>query len=221
MVPKNCNAFHSEVIYPYLLIVNSIPHLKLFLFILQGRVSKWYKTRYSNPEKTSISQHILHQYWYTCPITVHQNPQHRSQLFHLPHSCSAAINRATWSGITCDSRTSFWQFLHPVVKYFTQQTLPTTNKKHFFMSILCIESFCPQTHNRTLLFGSTPFKHCCHFDYWNQPLNMPICYQDCHETGLCCCLVIHIKNVLHPLQLLYLHLWSIYWLSLIIIWTKV
>jgi hypothetical protein len=32
--------------------------------------------------------------------------------------------------------------------------------------------------NRTLLFGSTPFKHSRHFGYWNQPLNMVmyICY---------------------------------------------
>jgi hypothetical protein len=27
---------------------------------------------------------------------------------------------------------------------FTRQTLPTVNRKHFFMNILCIESFCPQ-----------------------------------------------------------------------------
>jgi hypothetical protein len=44
---------------------------------------------------------------------------------------------------------------HPVVNRFTRQTLPTINRKHFFMNILCIESFCPQkTHKRTLLFGS-------------------------------------------------------------------
>jgi hypothetical protein len=33
---------------------------------------------------------------------------------------------------------------HPVVNRFTRQTLPTVNRKHFFMNILCIESFCPQ-----------------------------------------------------------------------------
>jgi hypothetical protein len=39
-----------------------------------------------------------------------------------------------------------------------------------------------------LLFGSTLLKLGCHFDYWNQPLDMHmhICYLDCHEAGLCC-----------------------------------
>jgi hypothetical protein len=38
--------------------------------------------------------------------------------------------------------------------------LQTVNRKHFFMNILCIKSFCLQkkTYNRTLLFGSTPPK---------------------------------------------------------------
>jgi hypothetical protein len=38
-----------------------------------------------------------------------------------------------------------------------QQTLPPINRKHFFMDILCIESFCPRKmHSRTLVFGSIP-----------------------------------------------------------------
>jgi hypothetical protein len=42
----------------------------------------------------------------------------------------------------------------PVVNFFTRQTLPTVNRKHFFMKILRVESSCPQkTHNITLLFG--------------------------------------------------------------------
>jgi hypothetical protein len=49
-------------------------------------------------------------------------------------------------------------------------------------------------HNRTLLFGNTLLKLGGHFGYLNQPLNMRmrVCYQDFHEAGLCCCLVIHI-----------------------------
>jgi hypothetical protein len=35
------------------------------------------------------------------------------------------------------------------------------------------------------------------------------------KMGLCCYLVIHIENLLHPLQLFYFHLWPIYRLSLI------
>jgi hypothetical protein len=64
-----------------------------------------------------------------------------------------------------------------------------------------------------LLFSSIFLKHGHHFAYWNQHLNMHmcICYLDCHEVGLCCHLVIHIENLLHPLQLFYFHLWPIYW----------
>jgi hypothetical protein len=60
------------------------------------------------------------------------------------------------------------------------------------MNILCIESFCPQKHNRTLLFCNILLKHGGHFNFSNQPLNMSkhVCYLDCHEAGLCCYLVI-------------------------------
>jgi hypothetical protein len=70
----------------------------------------------------------------------------------------------------------------------------TVNRKHSFMNILCIESFCPQTHTRKLLFGSTILNHGSHSDYWNHPMNMSmrVCYLDCHEAGLCCYLMIHI-----------------------------
>jgi hypothetical protein len=70
-------------------------------------------------------------------------------------------------------------------------------------------------HNRTLLFGSILLMHGRHFDYWNQTLKMRmrVCYLDCHEAGLCCYLVIHIENLLRPLQLFYFHFWPIYWLS--------
>jgi hypothetical protein len=78
--------------------------------------------------------------------------------------------------------------------------------------------FCPEkTHNITLLFGSSLLNHGPHFDYWNQSLNMCVrfCYLDCHGDGLCCYLVKHIENQLHPLKLFYFHLWPIYWLSLV------
>jgi hypothetical protein len=62
------------------------------------------------------------------------------------------------------------EFLDQVVNRFTLQTLPTVHRKHFFMNILCTESFCQQkTHNRTLLLSSTLLKHGRQFDYWNQP----------------------------------------------------
>jgi hypothetical protein len=86
------------------------------------------------------------------------------------------------------------------------------------MNILCTESFCPQKrHNRTQLFGSIHLKHGRRFYHWNQPLNtrMSICFLDRREAGLCCYLVIHIGNLLRPLQQFYFHLWPIYWLSLV------
>jgi hypothetical protein len=46
-------------------------------------------------------------------------------------------------GITCDFRTFLRGFLDPAVKRLTRQTLPTVNRKHFFMNVLCNESFCP------------------------------------------------------------------------------
>jgi hypothetical protein len=59
----------------------------------------------------------------------------------------------------------------------------------------------PKTHNRTPIFGGILLKHGRHFDYCNPPLNlsMLVCYLDCHESGLCCYLVIHIENLLRPL----------------------
>jgi hypothetical protein len=86
--------------------------------------------------------------------------------------------------------------------YFSWQTLPTTNRKHFFMNILYTESFClRKTQNRTLPLGSMLLEHGHQFYYWNQPLIicMRVCYLDHHEAGLCCYTVMNIKNLLHPL----------------------
>jgi hypothetical protein len=46
---------------------------------------------------------------------------------------------------------------------------------------------------------------------------MLIYYRDCNEAGLCCYLVIHIGNLLRPLQVFYFHLRHIYWLSLLVL----
>jgi hypothetical protein len=166
-------------------------------------------------KETFISRHILHQHWNNCPIAlpVRRNPQHKN-LFSVA-SATSAPDRASSATFECHS------LLDPVVNLFTRQTFPILNRKHFFMNILCIESFCPQkTQNRTLLFGNRLLKHGRHFDYWNKPLTirMPIFYLDRYEAGLCWYLVVHIhvENLLRPLQLFYFHLWPIYWLSLVI-----
>jgi hypothetical protein len=89
----------------------------------------------------------------------------------------------------------------------TRQTLPTVDRKHFLTTILCIESFCPKkirTKERcfsvvhfssmvTILVIETSMWTCAWRGY----------YLDYYEAGLCCYLVIHIENLLHPLQLFY------------------
>jgi hypothetical protein len=103
---------------------------------------------------------------------------------------------------------------------FKQQTLPSIDRKHFFMNILCIDSFCLQksTQNRMLIFGCIHLKHGRHLYYWKQPLNMRIraFYLDYYEAELCCYLMIHIGNVtsmiavLHPFVTYLLTLSHIY-----------
>jgi hypothetical protein len=164
--------------------------------------------------KKNISRHILYQHWYTCPIALpmRRNRQHRSILTVVSATSASQFQPRHQRNVCL-----------PVVNRFTRQTLPTISRKHFFMNILCIESFCSQkTHKRTLLFCGKFLKHGRHSDYWNQPLNMRmhVCYLDCHEARLYCYLVIHIQNLLRPLQLFDFHLWPIYWLSLQILFEE-
>jgi hypothetical protein len=136
-----------------------------------------------------FSRHILHQHWHTCPIALplRRNPQHRSLLIVVSATSAPPFQPLHHQRNVC----------HQVVNRFTRQTLPTANRKHVYMNIRHIESFCPQkAHNRTLLFGSTLLKHGPRYDYWNQRLNMRmrVYYLNCHEAGLCCYLVIHIRR---------------------------
>jgi hypothetical protein len=126
-----------------------------------------------------------------------------------------------WSGITCDFPTSWENFLTQLWTALRRQTLPTVNRKHFYgypLQWVLLPTKKKKTHNGTLLLDTILLKHCRHFDYWNQPLNMlmRVCYLDYHEAGLFCYLVIHIENILHPLQLFYFNLCPIYWLSLVL-----
>jgi hypothetical protein len=139
-------------------------------------------------------------------------------LIHLSHRFTSASKSAPQKSFDCClshfrtfvlTSSSSAKHLPPSWNRVTRQSLRNTNRKHFFMNILCIEFLCLQnkTNNRTPLFDSTLFKHGRHFGYWKQLLNMHICvcYLDCHEVGLCCYLVIYIENLLRPLQLFYFH----------------
>jgi hypothetical protein len=154
--------------------------------------------------------HVLHQHWYTFPIALplRRNPQHRSH-------CDCCLSHFRTSVSTSASSA---KRLAPRLNRFTRQTLPTVNRKHVCMNILCTEFFCPQKRTtERCSFGSWPLNHGRHFYYWNQPPNMRmcVCYLDYHEAGLCCYVVIHIKNLI---RLFYLHLWRVYWL--LRIWHK-
>jgi hypothetical protein len=145
-----------------------------------------------------------------------------NQLFHPLHSWFCHnLNRVTWSNIICDLN---------VLERISQpscEPLYALNTSHYKQETFLYEYLLhwvllhTKTHNRVLVFGSTLLKHSHHSDYWNQPLNMCmyICCLDCLEAGLYCYLVIHIENLLRPLQLFYFHLSPIYWLSLVLKWT--
>jgi hypothetical protein len=169
------------------------------------------KTFYVRTWEKHLFLDILHQHWYNCPIAlpVLLNPQHESVLTVV--SAASAPDRTSSATIerpSGDLSTQLWTAVRDI----------SHRKQETFMSILCIESFCPlKTHNGTLLFGSR-LKHGSHFDYWNQPLNlrMCVCYLDCHESGVRCCLMMHIETLLRPLQLFFLRLWIICRFSLIV-----
>jgi hypothetical protein len=162
-------------------------------------------------KKTFIFRHIIHKPWYICPIAlpVRRNRQHISHLTVFSIISAPPFQPLRYQRNVC----------HPDVNRFTWQTLPTVNRKHFFIHILYTEYFCRQKKKenaqKLLLFCSKLFEQGHHFYYWNQPMNLHIrvCYQEYYDTRLCCYLVIHIENLFHPLQMFYFHLWPIYWLN--------
>jgi hypothetical protein len=79
-------------------------------------------------------------------------------LIHLSHRFTSASKPTTQKSLTVVLATSAPPFqplrhqrnvCHPVVNSFTRHTLPTVNRKHFFMNILCIEFFRPQKKRTT------------------------------------------------------------------------
>jgi hypothetical protein len=167
-------------------------------------------------KETFISRHILHQHWYNCPFTlpVRRNTQQKKILLTVVSATSVPPFQPL-----CHH----WKVFH--VSRLSCEELYAIHTSHRKRETFLYEyplhwvilPHTQNTHSRTLLSDSTLLKHGPHFHYRNQPLNMSmrVCYLDCHEAGLCCCLVIHIENILHSLQLFYLHLWPIYWLSLV------
>jgi hypothetical protein len=160
-----------------------------------------------------ISRHILHQHWYTCPIAlpVRRNPQYSYRSLLITDSATSAppFQSILYRGNVCHQG---WNAVRD--KNFPPYTGNISLRISFAFS-----SFAPppkKAQKHTALRRYTPQTRS---PFWllNQPVNlrMRICYLDCHEAGLCCYLVIHIENLLHPLQLFCFHLWSIYLLFLV------
>jgi hypothetical protein len=101
------------------------------------------------------------------------------------------------------------RFSRPICELLYAINTSHRKQEIFLYDILCIESFWPQKYITERCLSAVLIKHRRHVDYWNQPLNMRVCYLDCHEAGLCCYIIIHIENLLHQLQPFYFHLWPI------------
>jgi hypothetical protein len=106
----------------------------------------------------------------------------------------------TWPGTIYDFRTALTEFLDPAVSLWIS---------------FALSPFSPQKRTTERCFLVL---HSWSINYWNQPLNMImcVCYIDCDEAGLCCTLLIHLENLLHPLQLFYFLLRPIYRVPLVV-----
>jgi hypothetical protein len=160
-------------------------------------------------KKTFISQHIFHQHWYTCLVAL---PVHRSR-----STVVSATSAPPFQPIRHQRNVYHvsWPSCEPLYAINTSHRKQEIFRNKYPLQWVILPT--KESRYRTLFFGSTHLKDGRHFDYCNQPLNMRmrVCYLDCHKAGLCYYLVIHIENLLRPLELFYLHLWRIYWLSLV------
>jgi hypothetical protein len=154
---------------------------------------------YSNVEETFISRNLLHQHWYTLVPSLYQCVETRS--IEVIWLLSQPLPQLRFDLFIISV---FSTFLDPLVKCITRQTLPTINRAHIFMNILCVESFCPQKRATGVCFSVVYFSSMVVILTTETSLvsmRMPVYYLDCHEAELCCCLLIHIENLLRPLQL--------------------
>jgi hypothetical protein len=138
------------------------------------------------PDVSSIS-------WYTCPIAspVRRDPQHRSLVAVVSATSAPPFQPLCHQRNVC----------HPVMNRLTRQTLPSVNRKHFFINIVYIEFVCPQKNaqqNTVLRYYTSQARS----PFW---LLKPAS-EHAHArllprlswTGLCCYIVVHIENLLRP-----------------------
>jgi hypothetical protein len=156
---------------------------------------------YSNQEKTFISRHVLHQHWYTCPIALpmRRNPQHRSLL-----TVISATSAPRFQPVISETFATKAELLYPTnTSHRKQETFLYEYSLHWVL--------LPTKKRRTTERCSSVI----HSSSTVAILTTETSLLDCYEDGLCCYLVIHIENLLRPLQLFYFHLWPIYRLSLV------
>jgi hypothetical protein len=158
--------------------------------------------------KTFISLLILHQYWYSCPIALpaRRNQQHRSILTVVSATSAPPFQPLRHQRNVC----------HRVVNRFTRQTLPTVNRKHFFIDILCIEF---RAHKkRTTERCSSVVHPQARSPFWLlKPASEHKPARPVHRLSWSWTVLLPSdsrRTLLRPLQLFYFHLWPVYWLSL-------
>jgi hypothetical protein len=162
-----------------------------------------------NWKKTLFSRHNLCHHWYTshCFASVFY-PQHRSLLTVLSATSAPLYQPLRHQRNVC----------HPVVNRFTWQTLPTVNRKHFSMNILCIESCCPQKNaqQNSALRYYTP-QAWSPFWLLNQPLRHS-CVFLLPRLSRRWTVLLHSHTHRKPITsitAIYFHLWPIYWLCVV------
>jgi hypothetical protein len=159
---------------------------------------------YSNLEKSFIYRHILQQHWYTCPIALPERriPQHTIILTTVSDT-SAPPSSANRLPPRCES------LYATNTSHRKQETFLYEYPLHW--TLLSTKEHTTERWSSVIHSSLSPF--------WllKPSLNMRMreCYLNCYEAGLCCYLVIHIEDLLRPLQLFYFHVWLIYWLSLV------
>jgi hypothetical protein len=120
------------------------------------------KTWYSKLEKTFISPHILHQHWYTCPISlpVHWNPQHRSLLTVVSATSAPLFNLFVVNETFAIKAAISRLYCEPL--YVTNTS---HRKQETFLEECRLHWVFVRKENAQLLFDSIHLKHGRHFDY--------------------------------------------------------
>jgi hypothetical protein len=164
-------------------------------------------------KKTFISRRIFHQHWYTCPkaLAVRRNPQHRSLLTVVSATSATPFQPLRHQRNVCD----------PAVNRSTRRTLPTVNRKHSFMNILCIESSCPQKTNAKQNAASRLYSPQVRSPIWllkpaSEHAYAPLLPRLSWSWSVLLPRDIYIENLLRSLQLFHFHLWPVYWLSVVV-----